>query len=265
MRALVRPDAWRALRRFTPARIALGRAGTSLPTSALLELGVAQAQARDAVHEPAHEGELREQLLAQDFEVVAVHSAAADRQQYLLRPDLGRRLDAPSRERLQELAAPERPDVVFVLADGLSELARARHGLPLLLLLRAQLHQLRVGPIVLAQMARVALGDEIGEVLRARQLAILIGERPGLSAPDSLGIYFTHAPAVGRTDAERNCISNVRPEGLDYGTAAQRLLQLMDGARRLGRSGIALSQERGGHSDAVGAAATMSPARHTPR
>jgi len=243
MSSLVRADPWQQLRRFTAARIALGRAGDSLPTKVVLEVGLAQAKARDAVHEASDPEQLQEQLAAQGFEVVTVQSSARDRQQYLLRPDLGRRLDAASLERLQTYAMPASPDIVFVLADGLSAQARLRHALALVQILRRELRQWRVGPIVLAQMARVALGDEIGEALHAQQLAILIGERPGLSAPDSLGIYFTHAPKVGRTDAERNCISNVRPEGLQYDAAAKRLLDLMHGARLLGRSGIDLNEK----------------------
>jgi len=265
MRALVTADAWRQLRQFTAARIALGRAGNSLPTRALLEIGIAQAQARDAVHEAAHQEELQEQLSTQHFDVIGVHSAARDRQQYLLRPDLGRRLDAPSRERLQAFSASAVPDIVFVLADGLSARAYLRHALPVLQILRSELGGWCMGPIVLAELARVALGDEIGELLHARQLAILIGERPGLSAPDSLGIYFTHAPAVGCTDAERNCISNVRPEGLDYRAAATRLLQLMHGARRLGRSGVDLNDEVLGREVAANTELRTSPAPRIPK
>ena len=243
MNRLITADPWQALRRYTPARIALGRAGDSLPTKALLEFGLAHAQARDAVHEPSHQGQLREQLQAQGLDVIAVHSAATDRHQYLLRPDLGRHLNEASRAQLIERAPSLEPDIVFVVADGLSSLAPLRHGPPLLQILHAELREWHIGPVIVAELARVALGDEIGELLRAKQLAILIGERPGLSAPDSLGIYLTHAPRVGRTDAERNCISNVRPEGLGYALAAHKLLVLLCGARRLGRSGVALKDE----------------------
>jgi ethanolamine ammonia-lyase small subunit len=247
------PDPWHGLRQWTPARIALGRAGDSLPTRTLLELGLAQARARDAVHEPAHTADLLERLGALGWDALAVHSAAADRRQYLLRPDLGRRLDEPSRARLQARAGTDAPDVGFVIADGLSSQATRRHALPLLENLLALAPagappRWRPGPLVVAELARVALGDEIGERLRARQVVILIGERPGLSAPDSMGIYLTHAPRVGRTDAERNCISNVRPEGLGYAAAARRLAFLMDGARRLGASGLVLKDD----SDAAG-------------
>ncbi len=244
-------DPWLALRRFTAARIALGRAGQSLPTQALLEFGVAQAMARDAIVEPLQVAQLLAQLQSQDFAAIAVRSAARDRTQYLLRPDLGRRLDEESRQRLQAIVPDQVPDLVLVLADGLSSLAVQRHGLALLQILRAQLRLLQLAPIVLAEGARVALGDEIGELLGARQVAILIGERPGLSAPDSLGIYLTHAPRVGRSDAERNCISNVRPEGLGYAQAAHRLLYLLEGARRLGRSGVELKDESQASAAAV--------------
>jgi len=243
----VQADAWQALRRFTPARIALGRAGQSLPTSALLEFGLAQAQARDAVFEPSHQASLLALLAAAGFPALAVRSAAADRQQYLRRPDLGRRLDSASRERLQQWAAARGeqpgPDVVFVVADGLSALAAARHALPLLQNLNTLLTAWRLGPVVVADLARVALGDEIGALMGARQVAVLIGERPGLSATDSMGIYLTHAPRPGRTDAERNCISNIRPEGLTFDAAARRLHHLLEGACRLGRTGIELKDE----------------------
>jgi len=242
------PDpALQALRRFTPARIALGRAGGSLPTRALLEFGLAQAQARDAVHEASQQGALLVQLTAEGFTAVGVHSAAPDRLHYLRRPDLGRRLEPASRDRLLQWAAAERsrpkPDIVFVLADGLSPQAAARHALPLLRILDTALSGWNLGPVVVADMARVALGDEIGAVLGARQVAVLIGERPGLSAPDSLGIYLTHTPHIGCTDAQRNCLSNIHPAGLGYAAAARRLRYLMEGALRLGRTGVELKDE----------------------
>jgi ethanolamine ammonia-lyase small subunit len=243
----VQADAWQALRRFTPARIALGRAGVSLPTRALLEFGLAQARARDAVHEPSQQGALLVQLAAEGYTAIGVHSAAPDRQHYLRRPDLGRRLDPASRDRLLQWVAAERfrskPDIVFVVADGLSPQASAQHALPLLRILDTNLSSWNLGPVVVADMARVALGDEIGALLGARQVAVLIGERPGLSAPDSLGIYLTHAPRIGRTDAERNCLSNIRPEGLAYEAAALRLRNLLDGALRLGRTGVDLKDQ----------------------
>jgi len=161
----------------------------------------------------------------------------------LRRPDLGRRLDARSAGLLDQAHRPQGYDLVFVVADGLSAQAPTRHALPLLQQVRTQLTDAQLGPIVVAERARVALADEIGARLGARQIAILIGERPGLSAPDSLGIYLTYAPQVGRTDAQRNCISNIRPDGLCYEWAAQRLVRLVHAARRLGCTGVALKEE----------------------
>ena len=237
-------DLWTRLRQFTRARVALGRTGHAQTTDTVLAFGLAHAQARDAVHLPldarAIDATLHEAGL-DALHVLHVHSAAHDRDQYLRRPDLGRTLDDDSRAQLVPDAQPY--DVVFVIADGLSALAAQRHGVALLQAVLARLRQWRVGPIVVARQARVALGDEIGERLHARQVVMLIGERPGLSSPDSLGIYLTFDPRVGRTDAQRNCISNVRPEGLSYAQAADRLVFLMRGAVALGRSGVDLKDD----------------------
>lgn len=236
-------DPWIALRRFTGARIALGRSGVSLPTKAVLEFGLAHAQARDAVHLPLEPEELIAQLTEAGIEHALVHSSAPDRSSYLRRPDLGRRLDQESRERLQGLRGTGRPDVVFVIADGLSSSAVANHAVRLLREVVALLGDWCLAPVIVAVQSRVALGDEIGEILGAEQVVMLIGERPGLSSPDSLGVYLTYAPRVGRNDSERNCISNVRPEGLNYGAAARRLAWLLDAARQLKLSGIHLKDE----------------------
>lgn len=237
-------DPWLRLRRFTRARIALGRTGHSQPTDAVLAFGLAHAQARDAVHLALDVGAVTAALDAAGLAHAAVHSAAPDREHYLRRPDLGRRLDEASRARLDAARPRQAPDVVFVIADGLSALATQRHALPLLQAARERLPQgWQIGPVVVAEQSRVALGDEIGERLGARQVVMLIGERPGLSSPDSLGIYLTHAPRVGRTDAERNCISNVRPEGLSFAQAAGRLVFLLCGAAALGRSGVDLKDD----------------------
>jgi ethanolamine ammonia-lyase small subunit len=178
---------------------------------------------------------------------IPVHSRATDRAQYLRRPDLGRRLDPASRERLVEQAsawrANQAPDLVFVIADGLSALATSRHAVPVISAVRRRLAGWRIGPIVIAEQARVALGDEVGECLHAGCVAILIGERPGLSSPDSLGIYLTWRPQVGRSDAERNCISNIRPAGLSYEQAAIKLAALLEGAKRLGATGVELKDD----------------------
>lgn len=283
MNRIAPPDPWTRLRAHTTARIALGRSGASLPTREVLRLGVAHAQARDAVFETFDAEGLRTRLSALGFDVLDVESAAVDRASYLRRPDLGRQLSAASRARLGALRESGKSgkgdrkgegggdnegtreggdrgtnedasgcDVLCVVADGLSAAAAHRHAADLLDPLRSLLERssVTVGPIVLATLARVALGDEIGEALRARALVMLVGERPGLSSPDSLGAYVTWAPRRGRTDAERNCVSNIRPEGLPPREAAQRIAWLLDAARRLGASGVLLNDE----SDAAGEA-----------
>ncbi|WP_116140410.1 ethanolamine ammonia-lyase subunit EutC [Trinickia diaoshuihuensis] len=242
MTRFVAPDPWHALRGFTRARIALGRTGHGLPTDALLAFELSHAKARDAVHQPFEIEPLRAALNAEGLATLDAHSAAADRAQYLRRPDLGRRLSRESRAALEQARA-DAPELTFVVADGLSAFAVAHHALPVLVAARAKLSGWRIGPVVLARQARVALGDEIGEVLGAAIVAVLIGERPGLSSPDSLGIYLTYGPRVGRTDAERNCISNVRPEGLGYEHAAHKLHYLLTQAKRLSLTGVALKDE----------------------
>ncbi|RQH03603.1 ethanolamine ammonia-lyase subunit EutC [Paraburkholderia dinghuensis] len=238
----VEANPWDALRRFTRARIALGRAGSGLPTAPLLAFELAHAQARDAVQQPLDAHVLHTALRERALTSIDVHSAAPDRDHYLRRPDLGRRLDEASVRVLRD-AAGASTDVVFVIADGLSSRAAATHALPLLDALRPLLDDWRVGPIVVARQSRVALGDEIGECLRARFVVMLIGERPGLSSPDSLGLYLTAAPRVGRTDAERNCISNVRPDGLGYSAAAAKLHYLLTRSRALGFTGVGLKDD----------------------
>jgi len=231
-------DGWGAWRAHTPARIALGRSGVSLPTSEVLALALAHAQARDAVHRPLDVAAL---ALAVGGGVV-VESAAPDRAAYLRRPDLGRTLSPASRALLD---AGDGCDLVLVLADGLSPQAVQDHAPPLLDVLRPLLGGFRVVPVIATQ-ARVALGDEVAAAVGARAVAVLIGERPGLSVPSSLGIYVTWAPVPGRTtDAGRNCISNVRPEGLPYAEAAARLVWLLHAARARGMTGVALKDESG--------------------
>jgi ethanolamine ammonia-lyase small subunit len=235
---------WSALRQFTNARIALGRAGNSLPTEPLLAFNLSHAQARDAVHQPLDAESLHQQLRAIGFTTLDVHSAAPDRQHYLRRPDLGRRLADDSREALAlEQAAIEPPDVLFVIADGLSAFAASKQAIPLLQAVCSKLADWKIGPVVVARQARVALGDEIGELLGTQLVVMLIGERPGLSSPDSLGIYLTYAPKVGCSDAQRNCISNVRPEGLSYAAAAHKLHYLLTHARRLSLTGVGLKDD----------------------
>jgi len=235
------------LRRLTPARIALGRTGTSMPTSAQLDFQYAHAQARDAVHLPFDSAGLRAQLTEIGRDSLLLHSAATNRDSYLQRPDLGRKLSDESAQTLRAYAAanPGDIDLVIVVADGLSALAVHRHTLPFLSRLEEQVlaEGWSVAPVMLVEQGRVAVADEIGELMGAKMTVILIGERPGLSSPDSLGLYFTYKPKVGLTDAYRNCISNVRLEGLSYGMAAHRLLYLMREACRRQLSGVNLKDE----------------------
>ncbi len=233
-------DPLERLRACTPARVFLGRCGAALPTGALLEFQLAHARARDAVYDEFEHDRLAAALPGRD--VCIVHSRAFDRQTYLQRPDLGRRLDDPSAASLQRGDY----DAIFVIADGLSARAVHGHAAATLAATLPRLAGWRVGPFIVSCRARVALGDEIGERLGAQLTVVLIGERPGLSAPDSLGVYLTWQPRVGRLDSERNCISNIRPPGgLSYEQAAARLAWLMNTARRLRLSGIALKEESG--------------------
>jgi ethanolamine ammonia-lyase small subunit len=247
---------WSALRQFTDARIALGRAGVSLPTHAHLEFQLAHANARDAVQ------------LALDAEIMArkidasvpqagapcmvLQSAAANRAQYLQRPDYGRKLNAESRARLQalrvtqKLQSDDRPyDLALVVVDGLSALAMEQNALPFInaLLPLLATEDWKLAPVCVVRQGRVALGDEVGQLLGAKLVVVLIGERPGLSSPDSMGLYMTWMPAVGLTDAARNCISNVRPAGVPYDEAAFKLLYLLSNARNRALSGVALKDE----------------------
>ena len=234
-------DPWATLRRHTPARIALGRSGVSLPTAELLRFAAAHAQARDAVHVPLDAAALQSQIESAGWTALVVQSRASHRHEYLRRPDLGRRLNEADAPRVQGAAAAPACDLALVLGDGLSALALQRHAAPLVLALHHALGgELRWGPIVIATQARVALGDEIGALLQARVALMLVGERPGLCSPDSLGAYLTHTPRVGRSDAERNCVSNIRPEGLAPAVAAERIAWLLREALHRGLSGVAL-------------------------
>lgn len=238
---LIQRNPWDELRAHTSARIALGRVGGSLPAAEVLKFGLAHAQARDAVHRPLDFDGLAQWLSAEGFASRRVRSQAPDRQTYLLRPDLGRALNTDD----ARLLASEAPcELALVLADGLSSCAVQRHALPLLLALRERLalDWSRI-PVLLAEQGRVAIGDGIGQALRARLVVVLIGERPGLSSPDSLGLYLTYAPQVGRMDSERNCISNVRPEGLPCVQAAAKLAYLINQALRLELTGVGLKDD----------------------
>ncbi len=239
--SLVHADPWTALRALTPARIALGRAGAGLPTAEVLDFGLAHAQARDAVHTPLDVPGLVDGLAASGWPALTLASRAPDRQTYLLRPDLGRCV-APAD--LPRLMATQPCTLAFVLADGLSARAVQAHAVPLLDALRGLLDPAwRIAPVCVVTQGRVAIGDEIGAALRAQLVAVLIGERPGLSAPDSLGVYLTHAPRVGRTDAERNCISNIRPAGLAIDAAARKLAWHLAEALRLQLTGVGLKDD----------------------
>jgi len=249
----VTPNPWQALRRFTDARIALGRAGVSQPTAPQLAFQLAHAQARDAVHLALDLPPLDAGFAAQGQTCITLHSAAPDRNAYLQRPDLGRRLDEDSRRRLADVQRArneqcQQPfDIAFVVADGLSALAIAQNAVPFMehVLPPLTAQGWSIAPIAIVLQGRVAIGDEVAELLGARMVVVLIGERPGLSSPDSMGLYLTWMPRVGLTDASRNCISNVRPAGLRYEDAADKLHYLLAESRRRQLSGVALKDETG--------------------
>ncbi len=231
-------DPWARLRQATRARIGLGRCGAGLPTAALLDFQIDHARARDAVHAALDPSVLSDELAL--TETLIVHSRAVDRTIYLQRPDLGRRLASSS----ESVLSPGPYDLACVFGDGLSATAVHRHAPPLLGALVPRLAGWRLAPVVIASQARVALGDEIGARLEAELVLVLIGERPGLSSPDSLGAYLTYAPRPGRLDSERNCVSNIRqPDGLGYDAAADKLVWLMTESRRRKLTGIGLKDD----------------------
>lgn len=223
-------DPWSRLRETTQARIGLGRAGDGLPTAELLRLQLGHARARDAVHGVPHFD-----ALAREFSCLQLQSAARDRAEYLLRPDLGRRLGPNTLEKGGW-------DLVIVVADGLSATAIDDHAAPLLRSTLARLSGWSIAPIALAQNARVALGDEIGAALGAQMVAVFIGERPGLTVANSLGSYITYKPAVGRSDSERNCVSNIHANGLSYEEAARKIAWLLNEGRRRALTGVLLKE-----------------------
>ena len=251
---IVISNPWGQLRQYTAARIALGRAGTSLPTKPHLEFQLAHARARNAVHHELDVEKLEGALNAEGRATHRLHSEAETRSMYLQRPDKGRRLDEPSRESLLKLDRPASGyDVVLVIGDGLSSFAIEENAAAFLDILLPFLidQNWSVAPLIIVQQARVAIGDEVGGLLGARLVVMLIGERPGLSSPDSMGIYMTLNPRVGLTDESRNCISNVRREGLSYELAAHKLLYLMSEALKRGLSGVQLKDEAEIPSNAV--------------
>ncbi len=243
------PDPWAHLRRHTSARVALGRAGGSLPTAEVLAFAAAHAAARDVVHAPLDADRLAADLRAIGLDVVLLDSAAPDRPTYLPRPDRGRMLGEAARRALA--AAPihdaaSAPDVAQIVADGLSAPAAQRHAALLLVELLPMLRAsgLRCSPAYVVRYGRVAVQDEIGQAVEAKASLILIGERPGLGTPDSLGAYFVFDPRPGRTDAERNCVSNIHPGGLTFATAAGNLHYLLAESLRRRLSGVVLKDER---------------------
>ncbi len=235
---------WIALRGYTPARIAIGRAGCGLPLKAHLEFQAAHARARDAVQASLHVDAFAAALASFGWPVCTVRSAAPNRQVFLRQPNLGRLLSDESKAELSEPMIA--PDVVIVIGDGLSSLAVERNAIPVLKCLWPRLQDLgyRLGPIVVATQARVALADHIGELLQAKLSIMMIGERPGLSAADSLGLYLTYEPRIGRVDSERNCISNVRDGGMSAEKAAEHALELIKSMFTQRASGVSLSVNR---------------------
>ena len=250
-KSLVTENVWRVLRQFTDARIGLGRAGVSLPTHELLKFQLAHAQARDAVHFPLDVKRLLKDLGESAAALpgqspLLLKSQAEDRLTYLQRPDLGRSLSQESLECLAGFCSGDSGEssVAIVIVDGLSSSAIQNNAVPMVTQFLRDLEEEAgdwlLAPLIIVEQGRVAIGDEIGECLGASVVVVLIGERPGLSSPDSLGIYLSWGPKSGLSDARRNCISNVRPAGLSFEHASQRLLYLMREARRLGISGVSL-------------------------
>ncbi|WP_110597710.1 ethanolamine ammonia-lyase subunit EutC [Salinicola lusitanus] len=247
--ALTVTNPWQRLRELTDARIGLGRVGGSLPTSAQLAFQLDHARARDAVHMALDTERLMPELDRRFPLALRLHSQAADRDEYLRRPDLGRQLSADAEQELAAITS-EPCDVSICVVDGLSARAIHEQAIPFLDAALPEIERLglSLGPVALVEQGRVAIGDPIGEALKARMSIVMIGERPGLSSPDSLGLYFTWAPRAGRRDSERNCISNIRPRGLKYANAARLLAYLMREAQALDASGVALKDDSEGDS-----------------
>jgi ethanolamine ammonia-lyase small subunit len=235
-------DNWAGLRALTAARIGLARAGASLATALLLEFKLAHARARDAVHAPLDQSRLVADLASLGVAVRAAASAADDRQTYLMRPDLGRRLAPDAATALAADAGQY--DVVLVICDGLSARAVQTHARPVLAELLPMLPGVRIAPLVVVLHGRVAIGDTIAALLGADCAAVLIGERPGLTAPDSMGAYLTWQPGPQTTDAARNCVSNIRPDGIGFAEAAAKIAYLIGAIRARRLSGVALKDEQ---------------------
>ena len=241
---------WALLKDYTDARIGLGRSGVSIPTSHSLAFQLAHAQAQDAVHLPLDVENIVEQLLVNDINKeishILLHSQAINRTTYLQRPDLGRRLDKNSSEILKKIKANDNAfyDLSIIIVDGLSSLAIKENAInfikKLMTALKEDKQKWNLSPFSIVQQGRVAVGDEVGELLKTKISIVLIGERPGLSSPDSLGLYLTWNPKVGLSDASRNCISNIRSEGLSYEEAVKKTMYLLKESRRLELSGVNL-------------------------
>lgn len=236
-------DNWQELRNFTHARIALGRSGNAMPTSEVLKLRMAHALARDAVEAEMDFRQLSKKLIFLGFNVQTVKSQATDRSDYIRNPNKGRLLDGASREKLLAVQ-DDKTELCIIFADGLSADAVSLHALPLLEQLLKELTFWRIAPIILAEQGRVGLSDPIGEALHARISMILIGERPGLSAPTSLGAYITYKPKSGNTDEKRNCVSNIQPAGLSYQAAAAKISYLLHEMRTQQLSGVQLKDKQ---------------------
>lgn len=252
------PRSLESLRELTPARVGLGRAGASLPTEALLAFTLDHARARDAVHAAFDTARLTAGLAGLGFSALEVSSQAQHRRDYLRRPDLGRMLDARSRRMLADRSTGD-CELAVVIGDGLSPTAVNVHAVELVRHLAARLTEsgTKIDAVVVASGARVALGDEIGAALGARMVLMLIGERPGLSAPDSLGAYLTFGPRIGLTDAERNCVSNIHGAGLSYDEAAFKIAWLVREGLARQITGVALKDESGGAPAPIAADPTL--------
>jgi ethanolamine ammonia-lyase small subunit len=238
------PDFWDHLRQYTSARIALGRAGGSIPTKSLLEFRLAHASARDAVNNELNISLLQDKLHSLSIPIIPLQSFVENKQSYLLSPHLGRRLNKASKELLTEQTHAF--DICLVAADGLSSTAIELHLTPLLekLLPLLKDFDFNISPMCLVKYGRVAIGDDIADSLKSQLVIVFIGERPGLTTPNSLGIYLTYSPALGITDERRNCISNIHEGGLDYETAADKLIYLIKEAFIRKISGVELKDER---------------------
>ncbi|PJC86874.1 ethanolamine ammonia-lyase [Vibrio sp. HA2012] len=248
---LVHDDPWKKLREFTDARIGIGRVGTSIPTSEMLKFQLSHAQAIDAVHVPLDTQALGGQLestpcLIPYLPALCLHSEARDRMEYLQRPDLGRRLNEASLYQLQQYHTSDEPyDLAIVIADGLSSYAITNHARPFLERLIQMLHrdpakEWKIAPLCIIEQGRVAVGDDAGETLNAKEVLLLVGERPGLSSPDSMGLYLSWSPKRGMEESLRNCISNIRPEGLSYDIAAHKCFYLLRESHRIQLTGVGL-------------------------